>query len=193
MSGDGQSGTAGRLLALRRRGKLFGIEQGGNGPDAGHQALVELLLLEVGRDHIGEDALGLGIGEHALHAAAGLDAQAPHGAGVIGRHQQQHAIVDALAAELPGIGHAEAVLLDLFGRGALDRQYRDLAAGTGFVVGQHGLELGALFLGQHAGLVDQVRAQRRHRHQLGLRLAGKGQHQHDGPQGAHEIHITCRN
>jgi hypothetical protein len=36
------------------------------------------------------------------------------------RDQQQHAVVDALAAQLPGLGHADAVLLDLLRRGGLD-------------------------------------------------------------------------
>ena len=54
---------------------------------------------------------------------ADFDAQAA----IILRHQQQHAVVLPGTAELPGIDHADRILLDGFGLRARQQQHCELA------------------------------------------------------------------
>ena len=126
--------------------------------DAGRQPAVEIVLPEMRRDHVLQDALRLRIGQRALHAAPGLDAQPPQRRRIVFRHQQQHAVVDALAPQLPCIVDADAVLLDRFRRGRLDQQDRDLAAGALLRSPSARFPASLRWFGvEHAGLVGHAR------------------------------------
>ena len=140
------------------------------------------------RDHILQYALGLRIGQHALHTAAGLDAQPAQCGRIVLRHHQQHAIIDALAPQFPCIEHADAVLLDRFRFGSGKQQDRDLAAGALLILLQYVFQRGLLVLAQHAGLVGHTRLQRRHRHELLRERRRQEQRRHQGEQGAQHGH-----
>src|SRR5690606_6532686 len=76
-----------------RRWQRLAIDDLHHARQAGADAAEQVLLAEQRRDGLVDDAFGDGIGHHALQAVTRLDA---HGA-VLQRHQQDGAIVDALA------------------------------------------------------------------------------------------------
>ena len=91
---------------------------------AGANAAGEIAGLEFRRDDFVDDAPRGGVGERAFEAVADLDAQM---AVVLG-DDEQRAVVDLLAPDLPGFGDADRELLDgLLARRRHD-QHRDLAA-----------------------------------------------------------------
>src|SRR6185295_6055337 len=126
-----------RRLPLRpRRRELLAFDEPHHAIGAGTNPAVEVALLEAGSDVLLDDAPHDGIGQDAFDAAPGDDPDAP----VLFCHQEQHAVVDALAAELPGIEDAHAVLdrrLRLDGR---HQQDGDLAAFARFELGERLLE-----------------------------------------------------
>ncbi|KAG1184296.1 hypothetical protein G6F35_015133 [Rhizopus arrhizus] len=65
------------------------------------QPLVEVALAEARHDRLVDDACGIGIGNRTFQAIAGLEAHAA----VLHGHQQQHAIIDTGAAQLPLLEH----------------------------------------------------------------------------------------
>ena len=79
---------------------------------SGADAAVDIALPEQRRDGVADDAPGGDIGQRAFQPVAHFNA---HGA-VLQCHQQQHAIIGFLAAQLPGLGHAQRILLDGLGR-----------------------------------------------------------------------------
>ena len=74
-------------------------------------AAIEIAGAELRGDVFANDASASGVGNRALQSAADFDAYVM----IVFRDQQQDAIVDAFASELPGIDHANGILLDLFG------------------------------------------------------------------------------
>src|SRR5207253_8045333 len=87
-------------------------------------AAVEIPLLEARHDVVLDDALRDGVRQDALEAVADLDLQL---AVVLG-DDEQHAVVDAFAAQLPRLVDAHGVLLDRLGLRAGDEEQRDLRA-----------------------------------------------------------------
>ena len=71
-----------------------------------------------------DDALGGDVGERAFEAVADLDAKL---AVVLG-DDQQRAVVDLLAPDLPGFRDPDRILLDGLGLRRRHDQHRDLAA-----------------------------------------------------------------
>ncbi len=72
------------------------------------------------RDHVLQNALGLRIGQYALHAASGFYAQAPQRSRIVLGDDQDHAVIHAFAPQFPCVSHADTVLLDRFRFGAID-------------------------------------------------------------------------
>jgi hypothetical protein len=126
---------------------------------AGANPAVEVALLEARGDVLLDDALDDRVGQRALDAAPGDDPDAP----VLLRHQEQHAVVDPLAAELPGIEDAHAVFDRRLGLGGRHQQHGDLAALARLELGERLLERRVLLVVQRAGEVGDARLERRHR------------------------------
>ena len=97
------------MRRLRRR-QLLAIDHPDHAIDARRNAAGEIARLEFRRDVFVDDALGGDVGERAFEAVADLDAQVTV---VLGDHEQR-AVVDLLAADLPGLGHPDRELLDRF-------------------------------------------------------------------------------
>jgi hypothetical protein len=143
-------------------------------------AAVEIALAECRRDGLGDDAVGGGICQGALQALTHLDAQAV----VVFGDDEQRAIIDAravhhAAAELPLLGHADGVLLDLLRlRGGHD-QHRELRALGGLEGGELLLKRSLLLSRQRAGEVGDAGGE------LGDRLlvlGSRGQAEAEQPQ-----------
>ena len=146
------------MLGFRRR-QLLSIDQADHPVDAGRDATGEIAGLEFRRDVLIDDAVGNDIAQHALEPVADLDAQMP----VILGDDEQRAIVDLLAPDLPGLGNADRELLDGFlARGRHD-QDRDLAALARFQILQPIIQRGDVGCRQRSGLVDDAPGERRHR------------------------------
>ena len=79
---------------------------------------------EFRRDESVHDTVRDRIRKHALEAATHFDAHLA----VVLRHQDEHAIVDALAAELPLVDDADRILLEGFVAGRGHDQHRDLTS-----------------------------------------------------------------
>src|SRR5262249_56097889 len=74
-------------------------------------------------DHITDYAVGDGIRQCPFESVAHLDANSA----IVLRHQQQCAVVDFFAAELPLVDYADGILLDLLRMCGRNDQHRDLA------------------------------------------------------------------
>jgi hypothetical protein len=94
-----------RRLGLRQ---LLAIDDPHHLSTPAANAAAEIAGLELWRDVLVDDALGGGVGERAFEAVADLDAQA---AIVLG-DDEQRAVVDLLAADLPGFRDTQRELLD---------------------------------------------------------------------------------
>ena len=92
--------------------------------DTGGDAARKITGAKVWRDDVADDALGVGVGNRAFEAAPHFDPELV----VILRDHDEHAVVDALAAELPGGENTVGVGLDLLWRRRRHDQDRDLAA-----------------------------------------------------------------
>ncbi len=110
-----------RRLRLRQ---LLALGDPDHAVDARRNATGEIAALEFWRDVFVDDALGGGVGERAFEAVADLDPQA---AIVLG-DDEQRAVVDLLAADLPGFRDPQRELLDRLAVGRRHDQHRDLAA-----------------------------------------------------------------
>ena len=84
----------------------------------------EIPGLEFRRDDLVDDALGGDVGQRAFEAVTDLDAEM---AVVLG-DDDQRAVVDLLAADLPGFRHPQRELLDRLAIRRRYDQHRDLAA-----------------------------------------------------------------
>ena len=116
-------------------------------------------LRKLRRDGLVDDLLGRQVGNRAFQRLGHLDADL---AVVLGHHQQ-HAVADALAADLPGVAHAVGVAGDVLRLRGRHHQHRDLRALGLLKRGQlvfQPLELDGV---ERAGLVDDARRQRRNR------------------------------
>ena len=104
----GHTVGAGTLPLLRRRRQRFAVDHPDDPVDAGGNAAGEIPAPEFRRDDLVDDALGGDVGQRAFEAVADLDAQL---AVVLG-DDQQRAVVDLLAPDLPGFGDPDRILLD---------------------------------------------------------------------------------
>ena len=104
------------------------------------------------------------VGERAFEAVLHFDAQR---AIVLG-DDQDRAVVDSLAADLPGFGEPHAELRDVFGLGRRQDQHRDLRALARLERGELFFERRLLRGGERAREIGDARLERRQRH---LRVA----------------------
>ncbi len=150
-----------RILPVRRLGlrQLLAIGDPHHLVDPGSNAAAEIAGLEFRCDVLVDDALGRDVGERAFEAVTDLDAQA---AVVLG-DDEQRAVVDLLAADLPGLRDAKRILLDGLAVGRRHDQHRDLAALSGLQVLQRLRQRGDVASRERAGLIDDASRQRRHR------------------------------
>ncbi len=184
---------AGSVCARRgglRRRQLLAVDQLHQLLHAGLQSAEIVALLELRGDDLGDDALGDGVGNGAFQPVADFDA---HGAVVFG-DEQQHAVVLRLTAQLPRLGHANAVLLDGFRRGAGHHEDGDLAAFARGEGSQFLIERGGLLRGEGAGEVGDRRGERGHRRQRGPDQRAKSAQQQRGqpalPESAQQRHAA---
>ena len=141
-----------RILPMRRlrRRQLLAVDDPDHPVDARRDAAGEIAALEFRRDVLVDDALGGGVGQRAFEAVADLDAQA---AVVLG-DDEQRAVVDLLAADLPGFRDPERELLDRLGVRRRHDQHRDLAALARLQILQRLRQRGDVAGRERAGLID---------------------------------------
>ena len=135
----------------------IGGQHGDDVVDAAGDAAAIVAGLEARRDGVGDDHGGEGIGQRAFQAIAHFDAHPP----LLGRHQQQHAVVLVLLAELPEAEQLVGIGLDLL---ALERAHRgddELDARLLLELGELGLQRVARLLRDDVGLVDDAARERR--------------------------------
>ena len=104
--------TASKAVVCRglcRGWQCFAVDDVEDGFDARDNARVELARLEQRRDGIADDAFRDCIRQRAFQPIADFYAHAA----IFHCDQQQHAIVDLGASELPFVNDANAVLLDV--------------------------------------------------------------------------------
>ena len=150
---------------LRRR-QALSLDQLNQRVGPGRDAAVVIAGAKMRRDHVAHHPLCDGVGDRALQTAADFDAEL---AVVLG-DDEDDAVVDARAADFPGVGDADRVLLDGFRRSRRQHQHRDLAAFAALEDGEPRLEILKLLRRERAGEIADVRPERRHRH-LGARGA----------------------
>jgi hypothetical protein len=113
----------GRPLRLGRRQRLA-VDRAQHGVDSRLDPAREVARPEPGYDPLVDDAVGERVGERAFQPVADLDPQRA----IILRDEQQGAVVDPLAPELPRAGHADPVLLDRLRLRRGHDEHRDLRA-----------------------------------------------------------------
>src|SRR5207302_4415320 len=154
----GLSNAAPGCRARARRRQKLALYDAHHRVHAGVDAAVEIAVAKARRDDVAHDALGGGVVEHALQTVAHLDAQRP----IVLRDDEQGAVVDLLATQLPALDDAQRVLLDRLGRRARHYQHRDLSALAQFELPQLALERRLLLAAQRPALVHDPRRERRH-------------------------------
>ena len=127
--------------------------------DAGGDAAGEIAALEFRRDVLVDDALGGDVGQRAFEAIADLDAQMP----VVLGDDQQRAVVDLLAADLPGLRDPDRELLDGLGLASSARSGPRSGCPCGFRDPSAFGQRGDVAARERAGLVDHAARERRHR------------------------------
>src|SRR3954462_146172 len=105
----------GRLQSLLRlavpgrwRRQLLTFDGPNDAVDPGGNPAGEITVPESRCDDLVDDALGGDVGERAFEAVTDLDAEMT----VVLGNDQQNAVVDLLAADLPGFGNPKRELLD---------------------------------------------------------------------------------
>ena len=156
------------LIGQRRR-QWFAVDQFGQGIGRVVNATVEIAGAEFRRDVFADDACAGDIRNRALKAAADFDA---HAMVVLGDNQD-HAVVGALAPELPCVADADAVLRDILRLGGRHDQHAYLRTLALFERAQVGFERLLLLRIERAGNIGDMRAQRRDRL---LSIVRKGNH-----------------
>ena len=123
-------------------------------------APVEVQRLESRQDGFADDAFAGEIVQGALQPVAHLDADSA----VVLRDDQDRAVIDSSAAELPFLRDPQGKFLDFFGCCQRDHQHGELTALPGFERCQRLLQGGHLLPRERAGLVGDMPGQRWHRH-----------------------------
>src|SRR5689334_12280844 len=119
-----------------RRGQTLALDRLHQRIDARRDPAVEIPHAEVRRDRVALDAVRDGVGDRAFEAVADFDPQPAVGF----RYYEDHAVLDARATYLPGVGNADRVLLDGLGRSRRDDQHSDLAALRALEIAQPRIE-----------------------------------------------------
>ena len=133
-------------------------------------------------DLLADDPAGGDVGNRALQGLGDLDL---HRAVVL-RDDQEQAVADVLAADLPLLADALRERGDVLRRGRRHDQDHDLRAVRGLDRGQLVRERLGLRRRQRSGLVDHPAGERRHRqHVLRRRQAGGDAEQDGSDEGAH--------
>ena len=134
-----------RRLALGahvgRLGLPFGRVGGEGGDDvvdAAGDAAVEIASLESGRDRVGNDDAGDGVGQRALEAVADLDAHPS----LVRRDQEENAVVLFRLAQFPGAEELIGVGLDLLAAERGHGRHDQLNPGLLLEIGELALEVG---------------------------------------------------
>ena len=122
---------------------------GVHGADAGVDAFVVASLLELGLDHLVDDAPGKRVGQVALQAASDLDAKLAFGLG----HHQEGTVVLLGAPDLPGASYLEGEALDRLSSQLGYGEQGDLVGRPRAVRLHQGLEPLFLLLREQAGQV----------------------------------------
>ena len=121
--------SAGSPLVFGDRGsgtiELLASDGGGESANRGLHPAVEVAGPETGRDQTRDDPVRQGVGQGALEAVADLDSNLAFVAG----DQQQHAVVNALAAEPPGFGDPDRVVLERVPLQGADGEHHHLGPG----------------------------------------------------------------
>ena len=115
--------------ALRRRARLrlgqgLALDDPQHAIDAGGDSAGEVAATELRDDVFLDDPVRGRVGQCALEAVTHLDPHPP----ILQCDQQDRAVIDAAATDLPGLGDADRVLLDFLGLRRRDDQHGDLAA-----------------------------------------------------------------
>ena len=142
---------------LRRR-QALSLDQLHQRVGAGGDAAVEIAGAEMRSDHVAHHALGDGVGDRPFETAADFDAKFP----VVLGDDEDDAVVDARAADFPGVGDADRVLLDGLRLGRREHQHRDLAAFAALEIAQARIEIPKLGCRERPGKVGDVCLERRH-------------------------------
>src|SRR3546814_10969614 len=93
-----------RAVMFRRRRQSLAIDDAEQLVDTSIQATGIITRLEERHDRLVDDAIGDRIGDHTCKTIADFDADPA----VIACNEHEDAVVDALAAELPGVGDASS-------------------------------------------------------------------------------------
>src|SRR6266853_1285413 len=141
-----------------RRRQVFSLDQFHERAGSGDDAAVEVVRLEVRRDDFGYHSPRDAVRDRAFETAADFDAKLP----VVLRDDENDTVVDARAADLPGFGEADRVLLDSLGLCRRQHQHRDLAAFAALELAQARIEILNLLRREGPGKVGDVRPERRH-------------------------------
>ena len=142
------------------------------------EASIEVALPESGRDDLRDDPRSCRVVQCAFDPVADLD---PYGAVVLG-NEQQRAVVDLAAAQLPLLDHTQREGFDRLRPRRRHDQHRYLRALALLERAQRLLERGALLCRQRAGQVGHPTLQRRHRDEVlgGRAECGRAQEPEDG-------------
>ena len=125
MFGPGWAGLAGLGL---RCGQLLAMNQQAHLLDGGRQSARIVVGAKAGLHGAIDDACGLDVGNGAFELARHFDAHAP----VVLGHDDERAVANVLASQLPAAGHTPGIGGDVFrGRGG-DHEHGDLGAGLIF-------------------------------------------------------------
>ena len=168
-----------RLARLRCR-QWFAVDQANETVDCGVDAAVEVAGAKLRSQVLIDDAARREIGHGPLQTLADLKAHAM----VVERDDQDRAIVDALATELPRIGKANAEGIDVLRLGGRHDHDRDLAAFAGLEGRQSLADRALLLHGQRTGEIGDPR----HRRQRDLRQRRRQRRK----QCQHEAGSDCR-
>src|SRR5262249_19010012 len=171
----GERGVLTRWLTARR-GERRPLDDGCDAIEARLNAGPEVSLAEAWPDDVVQDLPGLGVGEARFEAVADLD---PHTA-LLFRDDEEHAVIDPLAAELPCLEDADRVVLDRVAVEAVHGEDCDLGAGPALEVRELRLQALAALGFEEPGQV--VHSGREKRHLLRGPGAGSGQHQGDADE-----------
>ena len=116
--------------------------------------------------------------DRTFQAVTNLDAHLA----VVFRHDDDEAVVGALAADLPGFGKADAELLDGLGLGRRQQQHGDLRLAAALDGRKLRFEAAALRGVERVGQIGDAGVQRRQRHRLGRQADGRQQGQPEQAQ-----------
>ncbi len=133
----------------------------------------EVALTEAGSDDVVEDPPRSQVGDRRLEAVAHLE---PHLA-IVANDQQEGAVIELAAPQLPGLGDPQAVVVDHLTVEGRDRQDGDLRAPLVLEALQACLDAGLGFGREHVGEVVDPAGEEWNLDRGGRQRARRGEHQ----------------